>query len=160
MHILRKNISVFLVLLATMAFIGCDSTDSEDNGDAARFLGPWTIASVADQGGQRDQTGIISSLGTLGLTINDDQTFGLLLQYADPDAEDLALGGTYSLNEGASRLTLNVQLEDLPPIALPLNYVFNSDSEVEFTIESAAATTLTILLGAELEGDVVLVARK
>ncbi len=161
MRALLKNINVFLLLVAMVAFAGCDSNgDDGDGDDAARFLGAWTISSIADQGGQRDQTSIVSDLGVLRLTMNDDQTFGLNLQYLDPEAEDLALAGTYVLNEGSTRLTLNVQLDDLPTIALPFTYMFLNDIQVEFTIDAAAATTLTILLGAPLEGDVVLLANK
>ena len=65
--------------------------------------------------------------------------------------------GTYSVNESSERLVLGVQLEGLPQVDLTLDYVFNSDTDVEFTTDAA---TLVILLGAQLEGNVVLVSRK
>ncbi len=147
-----------VVLLASVAMIGCDSGgDGEGDGDAEQFLGVWRVVSAADQDGQRDQTAVFTMLGTFTLTLNDDQSYALRLVYADGETPDLVVPGTYSVNESSSRLVLGVQLEGLPAVDLTLNYVFNSDTEVEFTTDAA---TLGILLGATLEGNVVLVAQR
>lgn len=147
-----------LVLFASVALVGCDSNDDDEGGsDAETFLGAWQIVSAADQGGTRDQTAIFSALGTLTVTLNEDQSYTLVLNYVDPQTDDLSIGGTYTVNEVSSRLVLSVQLEGLPQVDLTLTYNFLSDTEVEFT---ADATTLAILLGAELDGDVILNAQK
>ncbi len=154
----NKIFKLLLVLFASVALVGCDSSDDDEGGnDAERFLGAWDIVSAADQGGERDQTAIFSALGVLTVTLNEDQSYSLVLVYADPETEDLAITGTYTVNDASSRLVLSVQLEGLPQVDLSLTYNFLNDIQVEFT---ADATTLAILLGAELEGNVVLVAEK
>ncbi len=154
----NRIFKLLLVLFASVALVGCDSSDDEDAGsDAETFLGAWQIVSAADQGGMRDQTAIFSALGTLTVTLNEDQSYSLVLNYADPQTDDLAITGTYSVNEVSSRLVLSVQLEGLPQVDLTLSYNFISDTEVDFT---ADATTLAILLGAELDGEMVLNAQK
>ncbi len=158
MHTSKKIIKLLLVLFASVALIGCDSNEDEDDtGDAETFLGAWEIVSAADQGGQNDQTDVFAALGTLTITLNDDGTYSLVLVYADGQTPDLTITGNYAVNESSSTLVLSIQLEGLPQVDLPLEYSFRSDTEVEFT---ADATTLTILLGAQLDGSVVLVAQK
>lgn len=147
-----------VVLLASVALVGCDSGgDNEEAGDAERFLGVWQIVSAADQGGARDQTAVFSMLGTFTLTLNEDQSYTLMLEYADGETPALVVPGTYAVNTSSSTLVLGVQLEGLPQVDLELDYAFNGDDEVEFTADAA---TLVILLGAQLEGDVVLVGQK
>lgn len=145
------------MIVVAFAYAGCDSNEDEgDGGDAERFIGTWEIVSAADQGGARDQTAVFSALGTLTVALNDDASYALVLQYTD-DTPDLTVPGIYTVNESTSRLILTVQLPDLPQVDLSLTYRFISDTQVEFT---ADATTLAILLGAELEGNVILVADK
>ncbi len=157
MYSLKKTLFLLILTLVSVALVGCDSNDEEETGDAERFLGSWRIVSAADQDGQRDQTAVFSALGTLTLTLNEDASYALVLQYTDPDTPDLPIGGDYTVNEVSSRLILSVQLEGLPTVDLTLTYKFNSDTEVELT---ADATTLRLLLGAELDGSVILVAQK
>ena len=101
-------------------FVGCDSNedDDEDAGDAERFIGSWEIVSAADQGGMRDQTAVFSALGTLTVTLNDDGSYALVLQYTDPATPDLTVPGVYTVNESTNRLILTVQLPDLPQVDL------------------------------------------
>ena len=91
---LKTNIALkfCVVLLASIALVGCDSGgDNDESGDAERFLGVWEIVSAADQGGQRDQTAVFSMLGTFTLTLNEDQSYTLRLVYADGETPDLWL---------------------------------------------------------------------
>ena len=158
MYSSKKILHLLLLLFTSVALVGCDSNDDEEGaGDAEQFLGSWRIVSAADQDGQRDQTAIFAALGTLTINLNEDESYTLVLEYTDPDTPDLTIGGTYTVNEVSSRLILSVQLEGLPQVDLTLMYNFNSDTEVELT---ADATTLALLLGAELDGNVILVAQK
>ena len=146
-------------LFAGMALlVGCDSGDSDDEGptDAERFIGEWTVVSAADQDGQRDQTAVFANLGTMTVTLNDTGNYSLLLVYNDPTQDDLLLNGPYTVNDAGKQLILTVSFQGLT-VDLPFTYNFVSDTSVELTVDGP---TLSLLLGAPLEGNVVLVIQK
>ncbi|MFK7844153.1 MAG: hypothetical protein AB8G77_02555 [Rhodothermales bacterium] len=152
------------MLFASVALVGCDTTDDEgDVEDAARFLGEWTVVEARDQDGDRDQTEVLSALGTLTIDLNADGAYSIEFLFTDPQIEDAVISETYTVDEVASDLILVVQIPGLPPQDLPLDYSFSNDSEVELTIEG---TLLGFLLGQgqdidiEFEGNVILVAQK
>lgn len=148
------------MLLACYFMTGCDTSTEGDGSDAARFLGSWVVTSAADMGGSRDVTSTINMLGTLTITLNEDETYLLGLEYSDGVTEDLNIPGSYTVNEVTSRLILSVQLEGQPKVDLSLDYVFVSDEEVEFTIDGITVGLLLGSAGSGLEGSVVLTAEK
>ena len=154
MFISKISRTFFYTLIAAVALVGCDSNDGDDEGpsDAERFLGTWAVVSAADQDGARDQTAVFSGLGVLSVDLKDDGTYSLLLQYNDPAEEDLSLMGPYTVNSAGGQLILTVSLSGLT-VNLPFAYEFLSDTSVELTVDGP---TLSLLLGAALEDNVVL----
>jgi len=148
------------VLTLSLMSVGCDNSSNNGTTDAERFLGTWAITAAADQGGDRDVTQIFSALGNLSVSLKDDQTYLLHLEYADGVTPDLDLTGNYAVNESESRLVLSIQLEGAPQVNLNMEYVFQSDTVVEFTVNSLTIGILLGDAGSLLEGDVILTAQK
>ena len=145
---------IFLLLIAAVVFVGCDSNDEEDTpaADAERFVGNWIVVAAADQDGVRDQTAVFADLGELTVNLSDVQDFVLALDYTDPMTDDLSLSGPYSLTESSSTLALTVTASGIT-VDLPFQYRFINDDTVELTTNGA---TIGLLLNTPLEGDVVL----
>ena len=158
MLISKISYTFLFLLLASIAAVGCDSdpNEEEETTDAERFLGNWAVVSAADQDGARDQTAVFSSLGVMTVDLAENGTFSLLLQYNDPAEPDLSLAGPYTVNSAGKQLVLTIDFQGLT-VNLPFAYVFNSDTEVELTVDGP---TLALLLNAPLEGNVVLGIRK
>ena len=143
---------LLVLLIACFVVIGCDSSDSEDEeptADSEQFLGEWAVSTAFDQNGQRDQTSVFSSVGTLSITYDPDGSFLLFLDYADPEQTDLGLDGTYTVDEAMGQVTLSSILLG----TLEFVYQFNNDSELVLTGDLSA---IAVLLETELDGDVVL----
>ncbi len=153
--------SFFLCLMASLVLLGCDSNDDSDDElspDAELLVGDWTVTSAADQGGERDQTSVFASLGILSLALNEDNTFTLLLQYTDPDTDDLNLQGTYEVRDADDRLDLTLVVDTIGEIEISFSYSIIDESNVE--LRSSDSALFSLLLGIDFEGDIILTLQK
>ena len=163
MYTPKKILLLLMVLLVSVSLVGCDTTKDEGTSDAELFLGNWLIVEARDQDGVRDQTAVLAALGALSIELTQDGMYTLAFKYTDPQTPDAVISEAYTVNDSSSRLLLVIQIPNLPPQNLPVDYSFNSDTEVELTIDG---TLLAILLNQgsavniALEGGVVLVGQK
>lgn len=143
--------AVALLMLALVS-IGCDSEEEAD--DLARLIGAWELTSAADEEG--DKTAVFAALGTLELDLDDDGTHQLSVDLVDPEADDVALSGTYTVNDAAEQLLLAITFSGVP-FNLTFDYTFEDDDTVVLT---AGNTVIVALLGdaagSLLQGDVTL----
>lgn len=150
---LRKP-QILVMLLAVVLFAGCDSGD-DGLSDSERFVGSWTVTSVRDQEG--DKTPVISALGTLSATFDDDGQYELTFDWAQQGLPDQTLSNTYTVNEAADKLVLNAT-DPLDGSLLPLavSYDFETDDRVTLSVPSAVIMIVATQFPAfgQLRGDV------
>lgn len=102
----------FSILTVALLFVatGCDS-NGDDESDAEILVGTWTVASIADDEG--DKTAVFGAgVESFRADINEDDTYSILVDYnATAEAAgqtDVNLAGTYTVNESLKTITLNV----------------------------------------------------
>ncbi|MEZ4699660.1 MAG: hypothetical protein R2834_04980 [Rhodothermales bacterium] len=153
---MKRIFSILPALVATLLLsfmaTGCDS--SEDPTDLSQFIGSWRLVSASDDTG--DKTAVFAALGSLTLDLNEDGTHVLAVDLTDPEADDVNLAGTYTVNDIAQQLLLAITFSGVP-FNLTFDYVIQDADTVVLTANS---TVIAALLGAEagalLEGDVTL----
>ena len=129
----RRTLSI--VALLAFLVVGCDSNDDGPS-DAERFVGTWTATGISDRNG--DQSGefvaLVNSLTAVFQAGDEDPAFLLTVDYKEESGrEDLSLGGTYAVDDGARTLTLTI-----PSGAnLPFNYAFQNDTRVNLASNAA-----------------------
>ncbi len=129
----RRTLSI--VALLAFLVVGCDSNDDGPS-DAERFVGTWTATGIRDANG--DQSGefvaLVNSLTAVFQAGDEDPAFLLTVDYKEESGrEDLSLGGTYAVDDGARTLTLTI-----PSGAnLPFNYAFQNDTRVNLASNAA-----------------------
>ncbi len=129
----RRTLSIVALLAFLVA--GCDSNDDGPS-DAERFVGTWTATGIRDANG--DQSGefvaLVNSLTAVFQAGDEDPAFLLTVDYKEESGrEDLSLGGTYAVDDGARTLTLTI-----PSGAnLPFNYAFQNDTRVNLASNAA-----------------------
>ena len=158
---MRKVVPLVLVMLAAGLWSGCDSASDDDPTDSELFVGTWNVVRVEDA--QGDQTAVFQQAGDLSITF-DEENYTLTFDSADGQ-NDIELPGPYTVNEATSRLTLTVTnpLGDPPTLPVVLVYDFDSDEEMELTVDQVTWLLLEAALasaGVDLQGDVTLTLEK
>ena len=151
----RRTFSI--VALLAFLVVGCDSNDDGPS-DAERFVGTWTATGIRDSNG--DQSGefvaLVNSLTAVFQAGDEDPAFLITVDYKDDSGrEDVTLGGTYAVDDGARTLTLTI-----PSGAnVPFNYVFQSDTQANLS-SNAAFVTRIFRPSTPYEGTVTIIVQK
>lgn len=124
-------------ILALLAFLvaGCDSNDDGPS-DAERIVGTWSATAIRDGNGDQsaELVALVNSLTAMFQAGDETPAFLITVDYKDDSGrEDLALGGTYAVDDGARTLTLTIP----NGASLPFTYAFESDTQVNLSASSA-----------------------
>jgi hypothetical protein len=153
-HPMKRRSYILPALVAAsigwLAVSGCDSTDTSD---LDRFIGTWTLTEARDAEG--DKTAVFAALGSLTLTLNDDDTHLLEIDLTDPEGEDVSLPGTYTVSEVEQLLQLAITFGGVP-VNLPFDYSIEDEDTIVLTAGSAVIVALLGEAGSLLVGDVTL----
>ncbi len=145
----------FLILPAFALLFGVTACDSDDNdedlSDSEVFVGNWAVASVSDTNGAADLSTDFNSIVARFNASGD----GSITVDATDDANDAAVDFTYSVNETANTIVLNISVPGVGTIPLSMGYSISSDEDtVTFTINQQNAVLINSLFGTALEGAV------
>ncbi|MBT8401004.1 MAG: hypothetical protein KJO98_11055 [Rhodothermia bacterium] len=145
----------FLILPAFALLFGVTACDSDDNdedlSDSEAFVGNWTVASVSDTNGAADLSSDFNSIVARFNASGD----GSITVDAIDDTNDAAVDFTYSVNETANTIVLNISIPGVGTIPLSMGYSISSDGDtVTFTINQQNAVLINSLFGTALEGAV------
>lgn len=144
----------FLILPAFALLFGvtaCDSDDSdEDLSDSEVFVGNWAVSSVSDTNGAAD----LGDFNSIVARFNASGGGSITVDAVD-DASDATVDFTYSVNETAKTIVLNISVPGVGTIPLTMGYSISSDEDtVTFTINQQNAVLINSLFGTSLEGAV------
>jgi len=139
-----RKLSVFLLaVFVALTSIGCDSNE-DDASDAEIFIGTWTVVEVHDEEG--DKTSIFDEgINNFSATLNADNEYSLIVDFVDPEREDIPLNGTYTIEADSDDLLLNANLGSG---SLPLHFRYEIESENEIEL-SISETLVQLIFGTE-----------
>ncbi len=157
---MKALIRKYLVLLPVAALLlVAPACDSDDNGggdsDAELFVDTWAVSSVSDANGPAD---ITQNFTGIAVTFTAAGAGTIAVTAVDP-ANSQTLNITYSLDESAKEIEINVSVPQLPtPIPLQMTYAFENDNNrVRFTASPSTGVLINTLFQTSLEGQVTLV---
>lgn len=129
----RRVLSILTLLVFLVA--GCDSND-DDPSDAERFVGTWLATGIRDSNGDQsaELVALVNSLTAVFQAGDETPVFLITVDYKDDSGrEDLMLGGTYEVDEGARTIALTIPTG----ASLPFTYAFQSDTQVNLSSSAA-----------------------
>lgn len=125
---MRRLFVPFVALVLLVAAAGCDSTENEDLTDAEILIGSWTVVEVRDEEG--DKTDVFEQgVQAFSATLTAGGEYTLVVDFVDPDRQDVPLAGTYTVDEGPNSLTL-----DVGPQVIPFTYDIESEDRIELSV--------------------------
>jgi len=148
----------YLKILSVVAFaafvnVACDSSgDGDALTDLEMFEGSWAVAGASDDTGDVSVT-FAMNFNSITALFRADGTVDVTVDAID-DAGDLALSGTYSVNELTKTLTVSITGFSVP---LVLSYEFMGANEFD---ASAAAAIINVAFGTTLDGTAVITFQK
>ncbi len=145
----------FLILPAFALLFGVTACDSDDNDedltDSEVFVGTWAVTSVSDTNGPAD---LQSDFNSIVARFNASGDGSITVDAVD-DADDAMVDFTYSVNETADTIVLNISVPGVGTIPLSMGYsITNNEDTVTFTINQQNAVLINSLFGTALEGAV------
>lgn len=130
---MRKVSVVFVAALFALTSMGCDSNEDELS-DAEIFVGTWTLVGLSDDEG--DKLAVFQQVANgFTATLNSDNTFHVLVDYANQD--DLELQGTYTVTEATRTLVLSTA--GLNP---PFDYEIENENRIILSANAAIVNAL------------------
>lgn len=139
----------FLMLFGVLAFAaGCDSDGGGDDSSVMSDLaGTWGFGGLADGDGDRTAT-FVMNYNSVVIIFTEAGSITLNVDAID-DAADASYSGTYTVNEGASTLTvtLSVAGTDTP---LTFNYNFVNATTLTLTATGSTRILLGVLFSTSL----------
>jgi hypothetical protein len=146
------------LLLLALAVAGCDSTDDALVLDADFYVGSWTLASVADDSGDRTAE-IQTLLEDLAVDFESDRSFVLVADFPAlvnaAGQPDVTQTGTYQAVAAAQTLSLLVSAGG-STLAPTFQAAASSEDRVTLTAPAVIVSQLLGNLDIDFEGDVVL----
>lgn len=144
----------FLILPAVALLFGVTACDSDDNdedlSDSEVFVGNWAVTSVSDVNGSAD----LADFNSIVARFNASGAGSITVDAVD-DASDATVDFTYSVNETANTIVLNISVPGVGTIPLTMGYsIASNEDTVTFTINQQNAVLINSLFGTTLEGAV------
>ena len=144
----------YRVLLPVAALlVGATACDSNDDGkpDKEVFIDSWAVTAVSDAAGPAD---LAANFNSIVATFNADGSGSIAVDAVD-DAGDMTVSLTYTLNETAKTIALNISVPGVGTIPLNMGYSISGDENtITFNINQANAVLINSLFGTDLEGAV------
>lgn len=127
---MRKLAFLLPVLALALLVAACDTTEELDESEV--FIGSWAVVNLTDEEG--DKTAVFQQgVEAFTATLLENKSFSLAVDYREvAQRPDQTFTGSYTVDEGANFLTLNVQ----QPIqaALGFQYEIETEDRVKLTI--------------------------
>lgn len=140
-----RKLFPFLMIFGLLVLTACDSSDDDSSSsDADVFVGTWALSGFST-GGQ-DITAVVGQQYST-FAINFDNNDGVeltVINVATPN-EPTVIGGTYSVNEAASTISMNVSVSG-QAASLSFTYSIANNNQVSLT----ASPTTTVLIASPL----------
>ena len=151
---MKRVLSTLLFgILAVTMMAACDSNEDEGSSDLDQLVGVWNVTAVSDANG--DQTALFQLLGTIQITLNEDQTYRLLIDRADPTADDTDLPGSFTIDEAVKQLILSVTLE-AGTIPVAFGYEILNEQQTTMSISALLLSGVLTEVSGLLSGTVVM----
>ncbi len=149
-----RKLSTYLLLFVLMfAGSACDSDSNNDSGDAKAFVGVWNLGGISDASGDRTAA-FVAGFNSVAIGFENDLGFSLAVDAVINEA-DASYGGTYSLTESSSTVSVSIVVSGQ---AFPLVFTYNivNDNQIKLTATGTTSVLLSTLFNTSFAAPIII----
>jgi len=141
-----RKLFPFLMIFGLLVLTACDSDSGSDDtsSDADVFVGAWALSGFST-GGQDITSVVGQQYSTFAITFDNNDGVELTVVNVATPNEPTVIAGTYSVNEAASTISMNVSVSG-QAASLSFTYSIANNNQVSLT----ASPTTTLLIASPL----------